>query len=61
MASKPIVARVKATGAEYGYASEAQARKALGEGTFEIVGYQDGSAYEAPAPKKAAAKKDKDA
>lgn len=53
--SKPIVVELtKATaaypkGAELGFATEAQARQALGDDTaFRIVRYQDGTEYEAP-------------
>ena len=52
--SKPI--RVQTTkavnaypkGAELGFESEAKATSVLGEGSFKVLGYQDGSAYEAP-------------
>lgn len=43
-------------GAELGYSSEAQARKVLGDDTFTVVSYQDGSPLEQP--KKSAAKAD---
>lgn len=62
--AKPVVARVtKDTsthlkGAEFGFASESDARKVLGEGNYKIVGHVDGSPYEAP--KKDAPKKDAD-
>ena len=50
--SKPIVVEVTKTGtdwpkgAELGYESEAQARKALGDGAFKVLRHQDGSPVE---------------
>lgn len=44
-------------GVELGYSSEAQARKVLGDDTFTVVSYQDGSPVEQP--KKAAKSDDK--
>jgi hypothetical protein len=62
-ADKPVVVRLTknvdgygSKGAEFGYSSEAQARKVLGDDTFTIVSHQDGSPVEQP--KKAAAKAD---
>lgn len=55
--SRPIVARVtKQTDdylkdAEYGFESDAAARKVLGEGNYTIDRYQSGEVYEAPKPK----------
>lgn len=60
MAKKPI--RVEVTrqaagypkGAVLGFESEAKAASILGEGTFKVTAYQDGSTYTPPAPKKPA-------
>lgn len=59
--SRPIVVELtKATdaypkGAELGFDTEAQARKALGEdASFKVTRYQDGGPYEAPKASKKA-------
>ena len=65
MASKPIKVRLTKDaggflkGAELGYATEAKATSVLGEGTFTVVSYQDGSPYEAPKSKSDAKKDEK--
>lgn len=52
--STPIVVRLTKPvrdypkGAELGFATEAQARKVLGDDTFTVVRHQDNTAYEAP-------------
>lgn len=48
MASKPIVAQTK-SGAEYGFATEAAAKKSLGD-DVKIVRNQDGTVIEAAKP-----------
>lgn len=61
--SRPIVVQLtKATdaypkGAELGFATEAQARKALGDDAeFKVVRYQDGGEVEQPKPSRKAEK-----
>lgn len=52
--SAPIIVRLTKPvrdypkGAEFGYASEAQARKVLGDDTFTVVRNQDNTAHEPP-------------